>query len=89
VVVALQGEEFSAFGVSSEDGGIHLLEVPAGSAAAQAGFEAGDVVQKIAGKPVKTVDALLEAAGKIEKDAGTQVIDFVRAQASRSLTIQR
>lgn len=36
-VAALQGEEFSAFGVSSEDGGIHLVAVPEGSAAAQAG----------------------------------------------------
>ncbi|HQX85968.1 MAG TPA: hypothetical protein PKV23_10800, partial [Aestuariivirga sp.] len=29
----LEGEEFSAFGTAKEDGGVHLVEVPAGSAA--------------------------------------------------------
>ena len=86
-VAALQGEEFSAFGVSSEEGGIHLAEVPAGSAAAQAGFKADDVVQKVGGKPVKTVNALLEATGA--DPARELVIDLVREQVARSLTIRR
>jgi hypothetical protein len=42
---SLIGEEFSAFGVSKDDGGVQLVKVPANSAAAKAGLRANDLIQ--------------------------------------------
>lgn len=50
---ALQGEEFSAFGTSREDGGIQLADVPKGSAAEAAGFKSNDLILTVNGR--KTV----------------------------------
>jgi hypothetical protein len=63
---SLEGEEFSAFGVSKEDMGVQLLEVPEESAAAKAGFHTNDLVQQINGFKVSHTDSLfaaLNAAG--------------------------
>lgn len=64
----LEGEEFSAFGVSKDSGGVQLLEAPTGTDAARAGLAKGDLVQAINGQPVKTIADLHrrsnEAAGK-------------------------
>ena len=84
-VKAISGEEFSAFGVSKEDGGIHLVKVPATSMLAKAGFKSGDLVQKINDKPVKTV-ATLEQLTKRSKGK-PMVIIFVRGQQEKSLTL--
>ncbi len=50
----LEGEEFSAFGVSKDAGGAVVVTVLPGTAAAGVGLQAGDLVQSINGKPVKT-----------------------------------
>ena len=64
----LKGEEFSAFGVGKDAGGVHVVVVPPTSAAAGAGLEAGDLVQSIDGKQVKTIGDLVrlqqQVAGK-------------------------
>ncbi len=61
----LQGEEFSAFGVGKEEGGVQLVRVPSGSPAARAGFQDNDLVQELNGQRVshagQLVAALLEA----------------------------
>ena len=57
-VEELSGEAFSAFGVSEEEGGIHLLDVPAKSKAATLGLKSGDVLQKVNGKPTRTTKDL-------------------------------
>lgn len=62
----LKGEEFSAFGVSEEDGGLHLEAVPSGSLADMAGLKAGDVLQRIGGRPVKTFEELRESAKDVQ-----------------------
>lgn len=49
---ALQGEEFSAYGVSKEDGGVALVEVPENSEAARAGLRENDLIQGLNGHPV-------------------------------------
>lgn len=62
----LRGEEFSAFGVSKEDGGVQLAKVPASSAAAKAGLQENDLVQGINGKKISGIQdlfAALNAAG--------------------------
>lgn len=81
----IQGEEYSAFGTVKEDGGIHLLEVPAGSAPATAGLRAGDLIQGVNGKPVRTsveLMAAMKAAG--DKPA---TITFIRNQAIQQTTL--
>jgi membrane-associated protease RseP (regulator of RpoE activity) len=58
----LEGEEFSAFGVAKEDGGVQLVEVPAGSAAADAGLKKDDLIQTVNGRKVVGTTHLLEAS---------------------------
>jgi membrane-associated protease RseP (regulator of RpoE activity) len=58
---SLQGEEFSAFGVSKEAGGVQLVKVPAGSAAAKAGLQDNDLVQGVNGQKVSNADQLFDA----------------------------
>lgn len=81
----IQGEEYSAFGTVKEDGGIHLLEVPAGSAPATAGLRAGDLIQGVNGKPVRTSGELMAAM----KAAGDKpaTITFIRNQAKQQTTL--
>jgi membrane-associated protease RseP (regulator of RpoE activity) len=57
----LQGEEFSAFGTAKEDGGVQLVTVPEGSAAAKAGFQKNDLVQSINGRKVTGTADLFKA----------------------------
>lgn len=71
-ISALSGEQFSAFGVKREDGGIHLLSVPPDSAAAKAGLIEDDLIQRVNGCPVRTLKDLRQAVGN---NAG-QVIRF-------------
>jgi hypothetical protein len=62
----LQGEEFSAFGVSKDDGGVQLVEVPNGSAAADAGLRQNDLIQQLNGRRIATTTdlaATVNAAG--------------------------
>ena len=81
-VKQLSGEAFSAFGVSKEQGGIHLLKVPAGSFAARASLKTGDLVQSINGKATKTVIDLQRASDRAKgKDLS---ITYVRRQKARS-----
>ena len=55
----LSGEEFSAYGVSKEEGGVALTNVPENSAAAEGGLQAGDLIQGINGQPVSNLEQLL------------------------------
>ncbi|MDP4879471.1 MAG: right-handed parallel beta-helix repeat-containing protein, partial [Opitutales bacterium] len=52
---ALTGEEFSAYGVSQEDGGVAISGIKPGSAASKAGFEEGDLIQGIDGRKIVTL----------------------------------
>jgi hypothetical protein len=63
---ALQGEEYSAYGVGKEDSGVALVDVPAGSHAARAGLEKGLLIQSINRNKVSNMPqffAALNAAG--------------------------
>jgi hypothetical protein len=81
----LEGEEYSAFGTAKEDGGIHLLEMPAGSPLVEAGLRAGDLIQGVDGKPVRTCRDLLAA---MKSTGGKPVtITYVRNQAKQQTTL--
>jgi hypothetical protein len=67
-VVALEGEQFSAFGVKREDGGIHLVSVPDDSAAAEAGFREHDLIQRVNGTPTRTIKDLRQCMANASDD---------------------
>jgi hypothetical protein len=61
----IEGEEFSAFGVSKDDAGVQLVKIPAGSAAAKAGLRDNDLIQGVNGRKVSTTDHLFAALNTI------------------------
>lgn len=81
----LEGEAYSAFGVSKERGGVHLADVPAGCPAAEAGFKKGDLVQFINGKATKTAADLLRVTNQAE--GKPLAIGYVRAQKAAKLAM--
>jgi hypothetical protein len=83
---SLEGEEFSAFGTRKEDGGVHLVAVPDGSAAKRAGLQKDDLMQELNGKKIRNVSDLLTTLSSIG-DAALQV-KLVRYQKSLQLVIK-
>ncbi len=57
----LVGEEFSAFGVTQEAGGVAVMTVPAGSVASQLGLREGDLIQGVNGREVSNLTQFLKA----------------------------
>ncbi len=54
----IKGEQYSAFGIDKESGGVHMADVPDGSEAANAGFKTGDVILELDGKAVSSIHDL-------------------------------
>ncbi len=84
-VRAIEGAEFSVYGVLQADGGVILLDVPADSAAARAGLQKNDLIQGINASKVSNVQELtaaFSAAGK-----GPIEVRFVRGQKPQSLKL--
>jgi len=83
---SLQGEEFSAFGVSKEDGGVQLVRVPEKSDATRAGFQDNDLVQQVNGMKVSNTDQFFAALQK----AGESPIKLhvIRNQQALEITLQ-
>ena len=84
---SLKGQEFSAYGVSAEDGGVALVNVPANSEAAKQGLKANDVIQAINGGKVSNVDQFDQALSAFK----TKVLqlELVRAQQPMALAVSR
>jgi hypothetical protein len=81
----IEGDEFSAFSVSKDSGGVQLLEVPAGSAAARSGFQANDLIQGINSTPVKTFAELMRRQNPSSEALNVRI---VRAQQTRDLRVE-
>lgn len=83
--IGLSGENFSAFGVTQEDGGVHLRKIREDSIFAGAGLQRGDLVQRIGGRPVRDHwqmrSRLIELENKGEPSTS---IDFVREQKTQT-----
>ncbi|WP_404307368.1 right-handed parallel beta-helix repeat-containing protein [Neorhodopirellula lusitana] len=60
-VASLKGQEFSAFGVSKDDGGVKVSNVLPSCDAAKIGLKNDDLIQSLNGKPVKGVADLIQA----------------------------
>jgi hypothetical protein len=54
-------EEYSAYDMGSDAGGVLVAEVPMGSTAAKAGFQKNDFIQSADDAPLKNVTAFLKA----------------------------
>lgn len=74
----LTGEEFSAFGVSKEAGGVALALVPKNSEASRSGLKIGDVIQGIDANRVSNTDQFFGAMSNL--DADTVNLKVVRNQ---------
>jgi len=81
----LEGEEFSAFGVSKDAGGVHLAEVPDESEAAECGLRTNDVVQSVSGQPVKRLADLYRLQDAAEGRPLT--IGLVRGQSPLAVQV--
>lgn len=81
------GQEYSAFGVAKDSGGVHLQAVPLGSAAARDGFMTDDLLQSLNGNAVKCIADLLmrqnRATGQPMK------IGLVRGQKAQTVRVER
>jgi hypothetical protein len=83
---SLVGDEYSAYGVSREQGGVLVVSVRQNSAAEKDGFISGDLIQSTGGVPVTDVAQMSEAIRKapIHKDIA---VGIVRSQQQMSITI--
>ncbi|MDF1843080.1 MAG: PDZ domain-containing protein [Rubripirellula sp.] len=84
---SLTGSEFSAYGVSKSDGGVALVNSPQGSEAARLGLQAGDVIQQVNGKAVKTAEALLQTL--VEAGPAPYQLKMVRSQQATEMRIAK
>ncbi|MGJ8672696.1 right-handed parallel beta-helix repeat-containing protein [Rubritalea sp.] len=62
----LSGVEFSAYGVSQDEGGVALIEIPKNSAAAKTELKEGDLVQAVNGKAVKNSAQFFKVLSSIQ-----------------------
>ena len=84
-VKALGGEEFSAFGVSRDAGGLQILAIPPGSAAAKAGLRKDDLLMKVNGTALKQLGDL---AGIMHDAGGNPLeVEIVRNQKQQKVQI--
>jgi len=85
VLQTLSGEDFSAYGVGKEQGGVVLIDLPQNSEAARRGLKEEDVVQQVNGKAVRTSAALLQACARAGKKPLT--LKIVRDQQLMKIMI--
>ncbi|MBN1417944.1 MAG: PDZ domain-containing protein, partial [Planctomycetes bacterium] len=83
----LEGEEYSAFGVSKDAGGVAVQSAPPASPAARDGFKARDLIRSVNGKPVRRIADLLrmqnEAAGR------PLAVGVLRGQKPATLRVEK
>ncbi len=59
----LSKDEYSAYGVTRESGGVAVVVLPDDSVAAQDGFQSGDLIQSLNNRPLRTIRNLEKALG--------------------------
>lgn len=95
VVRDLEGDEFSAYGVSKADGGVVLADVAPNSLAAKAGLKKDDLIQAVGGESVATTKRLLNlvvdsARNRRVTNSGEShdVLKVVRDQKTIQVTVE-
>jgi arylformamidase len=81
----LEGEAFSAYGIAKDEGGVAVIEVPEGSAAARAGLKTDDLLLQINGHRVSRVGHVRRFAA--QSGAGPLTLKIVRDQTPMTLTL--
>lgn len=82
----LNGEDFSAFGVSKEEGGIALASVPKASAAANGGLKEGDLIQGVGGRAVTNTQQLFKVLPSVKSES--LKLKVVRNQQTIELPVE-
>ena len=85
IIRSISGDEFSAFGVSKDAGGVHLKSVPSDSEAAANGFQSNDLMQSLNDQPVKSVADLW----RLQNAAAGRPLEIrlVRAQTPNLISV--
>uniref|UniRef100_UPI004047E048 PDZ domain-containing protein n=1 Tax=Mariniflexile sp. TaxID=1979402 RepID=UPI004047E048 len=78
IISGLSGMEFSAYGVSREDGGVALKKVPQNSQAAKIGLVEGDLILSVNGKKVANEKQFLKLLESM--DSSPMTLKVVREQ---------
>ncbi|MCH6258553.1 PDZ domain-containing protein [Puniceicoccaceae bacterium K14] len=84
---AISGEEYSAYGVRKDQGGVALVNVPKGSDAEKAGFEANDLIQGVNDSRVSKVLDLYESFEQAKK--GDVEVNIVRDQKNQVIKVRK
>ena len=82
----LKGEEFSAYGVSREAGGVAIAAAPEASAAAKAGLKKGDLIQRVDRSSVSNGEQFFQALSGVS--FRTMKLKVVRNQQSIELSLR-
>jgi len=77
---------FSAYGIAEDDGGVAIIEVPKGSAAARAGLKSGDLLLKINESKVSKVGQVRRLTE--ESDTRSLTLQIVRDQTPMTLKLE-
>ncbi|MFO0887810.1 MAG: PDZ domain-containing protein [Isosphaeraceae bacterium] len=83
----LTGEEYSAFGVGKDAGGVLVVEAPAGSRAYDAGLRPRDIIQTVDGRPVKDAREFQSRSAAISS-RGTAKLGIVRDQRREDIEVR-
>lgn len=81
----LEGQEFSAYGVGADEGGVAIAALPNGSEAATLGLRDTDLIQGANGNRVKDIASFLQALAHIGDEPVTLTIS--RDQATQRLSL--
>ena len=86
VLADLKGDEFSAYGVSKEEGGVAIVRVSQDSAAAKFGLRARDLIQAVDEKSVSNIDQFFQSLSASQ--SATVTLTVVRDQQPMTLTVE-
>jgi len=82
----LKGQEFSAYGVRKEDGGVAIENLPANSKASNAGLEKNDLIQGVNDQAVKNTSQFLAAVAKAGQ--ASVELNVIRNQQPIKLSVE-
>ena len=82
-----KGDEYSAFGVSPQVGGVALADIAKSSEAAEHGLKSGDLIQGVNGKPVSNTSQLFAELPRV--GAAPWKLNVLRNQQLMELSIQQ
>ena len=83
------GDEWSAYGVGYDSGGVALTTVSKDSEAYNLGFRSGDLIQEINGTPIATVQKLMEYINAQKNGKSRHHFLVVRNQANIIITVDQ